>query len=265
MRRYVLITACFLTALALSTGGAEGLVGTSASGRTLWLPFDGTHHASRYSVTIPSLVREGQKAHFAASTSASRVVVPKANYVWSFGDGTTASGPNIEHSFAAVGSDGVNLTLTDAGGCNSRTLTQTVRVLGSSRGGAGSSGSHAGSTSRLSVRLQLLPQSLRSVLGSGMDVRVSSNEAADGVTTICVSNAAARRARLGLGDDPHGLVVVGRGTVTGIKKGRAMLHIRIAKGTASKLAHLGHLTLTLRMTLFARNGYQTAVSVTGQY
>jgi hypothetical protein len=264
MRRRLLIIASIVTALALSTGGAEALAGTSApdSGKTQWVPFAGTH-PSRYYVTVPSPVHEGQEAHFDASATASKLVVPKANYVWDFGHGTQASGPSVEHTFADSGSDAVNLTLTDAGGCNSRTLTRTVEVQASHGSSASSLRSHAGSP--LSVRLQLLPQSLRSVLSNGLDVRVSSNEAADGVTTICIRNAAARRARIGLGDDPQGLVVVGRGTVAAIKRGRSTLHIRIASSTAAKLAHLGQLTLTLRMTLFARNGYRTVVSVTGQY
>ncbi|HTT35921.1 MAG TPA: PKD domain-containing protein, partial [Thermoplasmata archaeon] len=41
-------------------------------------------------------------------------VGPYASYAWTFGDGTTASGPNASHTFAVVGNFSVGLEVTDA-------------------------------------------------------------------------------------------------------------------------------------------------------
>jgi PKD repeat protein len=50
-----------------------------------------------------------------------------ASYTWSFGDGTTASGPNVGHIYANAGSYPVTLTVTDAVG-NATTRTATTAV-----------------------------------------------------------------------------------------------------------------------------------------
>ena len=52
---------------------------------------------------------------------------PVLSTVWSFGDGTTASGPNVTHTFAAAGSYAVSVTTTDAAG-NTRSQTGTTAV-----------------------------------------------------------------------------------------------------------------------------------------
>ena len=50
-----------------------------------------------------------------------------ASYTWSFGDGTSASGPAVAHTFAAKGGYPVTLTVTDAVG-NSTTCTAATAV-----------------------------------------------------------------------------------------------------------------------------------------
>ncbi len=56
-------------------------------------------------------------------------------YAWTFGDGGTATGANVSHTFAAAGTFTVRLTVTDNGGLsNSRDLSVTVTSAGASVG-----------------------------------------------------------------------------------------------------------------------------------
>lgn len=50
-----------------------------------------------------------------------------SSYVWNFGDGTTANGPNVSHSFGSSGTYTVRLTVTDSIG-QTHTTTQQVSV-----------------------------------------------------------------------------------------------------------------------------------------
>ena len=223
------------------------------------------------SFVVPSPIDQGEVVGFDGSTTASTLVVPNADYMWSFGDGTTATGPSIVHSFAKSGFYQVKLTVIDRGG-NVRTLTQTVEVLGpdgqppsSGGGGHPGGGGGGGGTPTLKVRLQLLPQSLRAVLQNGLVVQVSSNEPANGFATLSIFRRAAHRAHLSSAAHPNSLIVIGRGTVSGIKNGTVSLRVHISSGTARKLAHAGQLTFTLHLTLYARNGARTTATAVGRY
>ncbi|RRO20988.1 PKD domain-containing protein, partial [Flavobacteriaceae bacterium 14752] len=53
-----------------------------------------------------------------------------ATYEWDFGDGNTATGQNVQHTYTNIGTFFVNLTVTDANGCTSfNTLNQQVDVI----------------------------------------------------------------------------------------------------------------------------------------
>jgi PKD repeat protein len=75
--------------------------------------------------TAPSTGTAGQAVGFGAA--ATDVWSAVTSYAWSFGDGGTAAGPNVSHTFAQPGSYPVTLTVTDAvGNATSRTATTTV-------------------------------------------------------------------------------------------------------------------------------------------
>jgi hypothetical protein len=97
-----------------------------------------------------------------------------------------------------------------------------------------------------------------------MQVRVSSNEQADGFASLLISKSAAQRARIHGNRTSFG-VVVGRGTVSGIKDGTVGLRVRLSSSTASKLAHMGYLSLTLRLALVDKSGTHVTAQVTGRY
>ena len=51
---------------------------------------------------------------------------PSATYAWTFGDGSSASGLTVSHTYAAAGTYSVSLTVTDANGSNTATTSVTV-------------------------------------------------------------------------------------------------------------------------------------------
>ena len=125
---------------------------------------------------VPGPVEPGDNVLFDGSVTASALMVHNAGYSWNFGDGTTGTGPSVYHTYSQGGNYSVTLTVTDRGG-NTAHITQTVQVLGSngqavppptSTGGGSGSGSGSGSSTALKVRLQLLPQSLKTVLRTGI-------------------------------------------------------------------------------------------------
>jgi PKD domain len=211
---------------------------------------------------VPSAVNRGDVVEFDGSTTISSLIVPKADYRWSFGDGTTAVGASVVHSYGAAGTYSVKLAVTDRGG-NVSSLIQPIDVLGG--GGEPSFPGGSSGPSNLHVRLQLMPQGLRAMLRSGLAVRVSSNEPAAGVASLSISRRAARRAHIGGG---HGrLVVIGRGTVSQIKDGTVTLHLHLhlSHSTAAKLQHLRHVAVTVRLALRAGGGDHVAVDAAARY
>ena len=201
----------------------------------------------------PSTVNVNDLVEFDGSTTVSTLIVPRAGYAWSFGDGTTATGPSVSHTFAKPGTYTVTLTVTDRGG-NTSTLTRTVTVLGS--------GTSTTPTSTLRARIQLQPSNLRTILRDGIPVVVSSTEPADGVTTISITRRTARKAHIhGKGNS----IVVGRGTVSGLVAGTNIVRLHINRRMARKLKRLHGATLTVRVVLLAADRNSVAVDAAGQY
>lgn len=208
---------------------------------------------------VPSAVNRGDVVQFDGSTTVSSLIVPKANYVWSFGDGASAVGPSVMHTYATGGTYTVTLTVTDRGG-NHASVSQTLVVLGPN----GQPVSPPGQASPgLHVRMQIMPQSLRAMLRSGVAVSLSCNQAADGIATLSISRGAARRAHIGSARGSS--VVIGRGTVSGIKSGSMRLQFSLSRATAAKLKRLGHVTLTVRLTLVGADGSHAAIVAAGRY
>jgi hypothetical protein len=219
---------------------------------------------------VPSAVDQGDTVELDGSTTVSSLIVPKANYAWNFGDGTTGVGPSVVHTYTTGGTYNVTLTVTDRGG-NVATLTQTIQVLGAAgqtvtpppaQASSGGGGVSAAGTA-LSVRLQMLPQSLKAVLRSGISIRVSSNQPASGIASVSITRAAAKRAHIKVGRGPT--VVIGLGTVSSITAGTVNLHLHLSAKTAAKLRHLGRVTLTVRLALVAAGGQHYAIDAAGKY
>ncbi len=212
------------------------------------------------SFVLPSAVDQNDVVEFDGSTSVSTLLVPNDDYHWTFGDGTTASGPSVTHSYSKAGNYRVTLTVTDRGG-NVRSLSQTIEVLGS--GGKPGGGGGSGGSSHLHVQLQLLPQSYSSVLHQGLAVRVTSNEAADGFATLMIGRDAARRAHIPTGKGP--MVVIGRGTVSGVKSGTTGFRVHMDSSMAKKLAGLKNVTFTLRLELVGADNSHVTIDSAGHY
>jgi hypothetical protein len=216
---------------------------------------------------VPGPVDQGDNVIFDGSVTNSTLLVPNADYVWNFGDGTTASGPSVYHPYAKGGSYPVTLTVTDRGG-NTATLTQTVQVLGSdsqpvppttTSSGSGS----GGSSNALKVQVRLMPQSLKSVLRNGIVVGVTSNMPANGIATVSITRAAAKKAGIKVGHSPT--IRIGLGTVSSVKDGSVSLRLHLSRTVAKKLSHLHHVAMTIRLSLVASGNQHFAVDVAGRY
>jgi hypothetical protein len=206
---------------------------------------------------VPSSVNPGDEVQFDGSVSPSTLIVPKAEYRWDFGDGASATGPSVVHSYAKGGSYTVTLTVTDRGG-NSDHLSQTVTVLG-----AGGQPVTSGGGPGLHVRMLLMPQSLRTILVHGLSLRVTSNARANGIAYVSIPRSLAKRAHIKVGRKPY--VVIGVGTVSGITDGTVSLHLKLSRSVAKKLRHLHHVTLSVRLSLVGVGGNHVAVDAAGRY
>jgi PKD repeat protein len=207
---------------------------------------------------------------FDGAESRSTLLVPRSNFSWSFGDGTSAVGPSAVHSFTRGGTYTVTLKVIDRGG-NVATSTQQVVVLGP--GGqivppsvappTAQPGKSSTTHPALSVRVALAPQGLKGILRSGVALNVTTNQSANGILTLSIPRSAAKRAHISAGHSSS--VVIGRGTVSGIHSGSNHLHVHLPKATAAKLKRLGHVTLTFRLTLVAQGGHRITVDAAGHY
>lgn len=220
----------------------------------------------------PTAISLGDTIDLDGSDTGSSLAIPNANYKWTFGDGTSGTGPSVEHTYAAAGNYTVTLTVIDRGG-NQASVSQTVAVLGASglpnppsnpgtQGGTTKTG-NTGTNGALSVRLQLLPQGLRSVLRHGMSVQVKSNASANGIATVFISRALARRLHLHVGRGK--VVVIGEGTVWQVTNGTVLLHFRLSHGVVKKLKRLKHATLNVRLALVSAGGDHLSVDAAGHY
>jgi PKD domain len=207
---------------------------------------------------VPSTVHSGDEVQFDGSATTSTLIVPKADYQWNFGDGSnplTVPGPSVVHVFKKGGTFDVTLTVTDRGG-NVAKLTQEIHVTGPG------TVSGTGKGAALKAKLLLMPESLKSVLGSGISMHVTVNEKAAGFITVSITRGEARSAHIaGRGSS----VVIGRGTVSQLKNGTASLRLRMARGVAAKLKHLRHVTLTVRLALVGTAGDHLAIDAAGRY
>jgi hypothetical protein len=224
---------------------------------------------------LPSSVDPGTAVQFDGSTTQSSLLVPSADYRWNFGDGTTAVGPSVVHTFSKAGVYTVSLAVTDRGGYTAN-ASQTYTILGAS--GAPSTATSTststtptgpGSTKpaakqKLTVTVQLLPQSLKSVFKTGLSVDVLSSEAANGLASVWISRAAARQAHMTIGKG-SGPVRIGVGTLNTVKAGTVTLELKLSNKVITHLKRLRKVRLTVRLTLISSNGEHMVIDVAGRY
>jgi len=208
------------------------------------------------SFVVPSPINYGDVVEFDGSRSPTTLLIPKANFHWTFGDGTTAVGPSAVHSYAKAGTYTATLTVTDRGG-DVDTVSQSVVVIGPNIQPVGPQPSQG-----LTARIQLMPQSLSSTLRFGVSIRVSANEPADGIVTVTIPRSDARRAGIpGRGS----AVVIGRGTLSGVKDGTVSLHLKLSRLMALKLGRIRHVTLTVRIALVGAGRDHVTIDAAGRY
>jgi PKD repeat protein len=125
----------------LTVTNSKGYTGTSQQ----WFSVTGPLHADF--TFSPASPQPGQPVSFYDGSSDPEAMI--ASYSWSFGDGSTGSGPMPQHAYAQPGAYTTSLTVTDAyGRTDSVSHTVTVKPAQTSGGGGngGSGGSGSGGT-----------------------------------------------------------------------------------------------------------------------
>jgi len=209
----------------------------------------------------PSPIDAGDVVAFDGSVTVSTLMIPQAGYHWDFGDGTQSVGASVVHAFAKPGTYKVTLTVTDRGN-NTSTFSQIVSVL-DSNGQPVTTPTGGGQQAGLKGQLQLMPEGLKSVLRSGISLRLTSNQSADGLATLSIPTKAANQAHIKHGRGKS--VVIGRGTIRGVGSGTIKLHVHLSRGVATKLRRLHHVSFTVRLTLYAAGGQHLTLDAAGRY
>ena len=167
----------------------------------------------------------------------------------------------------------VEVTASNSVGSGKATSAQTAVVnAGSGQlstsslapGGSSTSTGTAGSSAGLNVKLQLVPESLKTLLRSGVALVATANKVADGVTSISITRSEAKRAHIPYRPS-QSVVVIGRGTVKGLVNGADHLHLRLSKQIAAKLKRLRRVVLTIQLKAVDSRGESQTVSATGRY
>ncbi len=215
----------------------------------------------------PTVVRLGDAVQFGQPVLASAADASSATYAWNFGDGTVGLGPQVEHRYSAPGQYAVTLTVTGPSAAPS-TVTQVVQVrrtahLPMRADMAKSNATGTAPDAGLTVGLQLLPQALHAVLNRGLALQVSSTAPANGFASISLARRFAKLAQIK--SQGKAWVLIGTGTVWQVKAGTVTLHLHLASSVVSKLKHLTHAALSVKLSLVDAHGRRVAVDAAGRY
>ena len=144
---------------------------------------------------VPSAINQGDVVQFDGSKTVSTLMVPRAGYIWNFGDGKRAR--RAERRAHLRQGRHVRCESDRHRPRRQRAqLSQTIVVLGPDGKPVSPPVPPAPG---LQARLQLMPQGLRAMLRSGLSLRVTSNKPANGIVTLSVPRSAARRAHIRTG------------------------------------------------------------------
>jgi hypothetical protein len=199
-------------------------------------------------------------------------------YSWDFGDGATASGPQLASAFHAYqygGSYKVTLTVTDSS-ANTNSYTQTITVVGppppappASPAAAPSSSPASGSTTHTPTTTattsptagppvatgKVLSHSLRTALRNGLAVNYTVDRQVAGRFEVLLATSLAHRVGLrgpaatGLAAGTPAQTVIAKAVLVTAKGGHGTYRITFSKTTAARLRKLHHVTLILRMVV----------------
>lgn len=227
----------------------------------------------------PSPVKPGDIVFFDGSGSQATLVGD--HYAWDFGDGSAGiagGAPNaqsVSHSYSTPGNYTVSLTITDEGG-HTDTVKEPLVVLGTpppgaSPGPAGTvpaggtgSGTGTGTLGATNLKLLLTRSSLRTLLRSGLVLRLTADRRLDAFIDLLVSPTTARRAHIHLvRGGKFGLL--GAGTIVRIPAGNSRFRVRLSRTVIKRLARLRHLNLTVRVTAIGAGGAKAVVDAAARF
>ncbi|MFC7045623.1 PKD domain-containing protein [Halobacteriaceae archaeon GCM10025711] len=139
-------------------------------------------------IDVPGTVTAGES--FTANASASSDNGAIASYEWTFGDGTSATGVSVEHTYKSTGTYTVTLTVTDTGGNTDATnRTVTVEAASQTDPGGGDDGSDGDSGDSNDGSPSDSGGSSPSPSSGDSDSNVDVTGPSQGIVTASVSNA----------------------------------------------------------------------------
>lgn len=218
--------------------------------------------------TVPAQVNPDDVVFLDGSGSLSTLAGFGSTYAWTFGDNTSGSGPSVSHAYSTPGPRTITLTVTDEAG-NLSTFSQTITVLGSVPGSPGTQrpvitnpgGIEANPAAALSIRLR--PSSLRKLVRSGLLVDISTDRKLSAFVDLLIPRGTARRAHIRAGKAKF--VLVGTGVIATIPRGQSKFRVRLNRRIARRLAKLGHVRITLRLSVIDPQGRKGVADAARRY
>lgn len=186
--------ACAFTVVALAAGG-DALAGCdeTTTGPASVSVFD-THAPTIAAISVPSTATAGQAVAMSITLSDLWSGLAAGQPVWNFGDGTTATGSPVAHTYATPGTYVITATAADsAGNAAASPATQTITVSAAASKPAGGGGGGGGGGSAISIATP----SVKATYVSGKlvgSVGLSGTSATAAKLSIAISKQGAKKA-----------------------------------------------------------------------
>ena len=164
-------------------------------------------------------------------------------YVWSFGDGGSAGGTGVTHTYTTPGTYNARVTVTDPDGATGSATVQVVVT------GTAPQGQVRGSTAELVV-----PSSVRAFRSRGMRLTVSCVSTGSGKATLSVTRATAKRLKLA------GRTVASKRVTCKAGK-QVKLRLKPTRAVARRLARARSLKLTFALSVRGAKAVQRKVTI----
>jgi hypothetical protein len=219
------------------------------------------------SFSAPNAADAGDMVGFDATES--DVSLGVAQYLWSFGDGSTtvAGAASVFHAYTYGGSYTVTLTITDTGG-NTARFSQPITVTGPPPPSSAVVKTQSPTLAQPLTPAPSVPsirppvvtdfvasKSLKKALRHGLAVEYTVNEQVAGEAQVILDGTVAKRlgihgsAATGLPAGTPRSIVIGTAVLVTTKAGKGTIRLKFSRTVARRLAHTSQVKLTVRLVL----------------